>query len=137
MKTRTVQFSYGTVKNANLKVPAEAYSIVDAVKLIRESFLEYMFSRPCLMSDEVLVSSIGHSNFFEGALGGYESRVNPEFFKAMKGYALSAAGQALAVAEYREPKASRKQHYIRASKCEAVPENERKFLALVAESLPA
>lgn len=79
MKTNTVKFSYGTVKNASLKVPAEAYSLMDAAKLIQESFLEYMFRPGCgLMSDEVLLSSIGHANFFAGALGGYETRLTAE-----------------------------------------------------------
>jgi hypothetical protein len=134
MNTRTVKFSYGTVKDASLKIPAEAYSVVDAVKLIRESYLEYMFRPGCgLMSDEVLVSSIGQANFFAGALGGYESRVDAEFFKNMQSYINHAPGLALAVAEYREPTATRKQHYIRASKNESLSATERKFLALLSE----
>lgn len=133
MKTQIVRFSYGTVKDAALKIPAEPYTIVDAVKLIRDSYLEYAFRPGCgLMSDEVLTSSIGHANFFAGALGGYETRVSAESFKNMTEYAESDAGMALAVAVYRDPKATQKRHYIRASENTTLSEADRKFLTLMA-----
>ncbi len=135
MKTQIVKFSYGTVKNASLKVPAEAYSIIDAATLIRESYLDYAF-RPentSLMSDEVLTSSIGQANFFAGALGGWETRMDAERFACLKRTVESPEGQALAVAAYRMPGSTRKAQYIRASKNEAISEDARRFLVLCAE----
>lgn len=138
MKTRIVKFSYGTVKDASLKIPAEPYSIVDAVTLIRESYLEYAFRPGCgLMSDAVLTSSIGQANFFAGALGGYETRLDVESFRRLKEYASFAGGMAMAVAKYREPNATTSQHYLRASQNEALPDAERKFFAEMAKDVAA
>lgn len=138
MKTNTVKFSYGTVKNASLKVPAEAYSLMDAAKLIQESFLEYMFRPGCgLMSDEVLLSSIGHANFFAGALGGYETRLTAERFAALKDCAESDIGMAVEIAKFREPGASQKAVYLRASQNEALSADYRRFLGLMAEKAAA
>lgn len=134
MKTRTVQFSYGTVKDASLKIPAEAFSPMDAANLIRESFLEYMFRPGCgLMSDEVLVSSIGRSNFFAGALGGYEGRVSPELFAHIKECASYDMTLAVDVAKFREPGLSDRAAYLRASQNEALCENTRRCLVIMAE----
>lgn len=134
MKTQTVQFSYGTVKNASLKIPAEAYSLMDVVNLIQDSFLEYMFRPGCgLMSDEVLVSSIGKSNFFAGALGGYKTRLQPDVFEALERCADNDIGLAFKVAKFRNPGISPKQAYLVASKNEALSEDVRRFLVLMAE----
>ena len=134
MKTTIVHFSYGTVKNAALKIPAEAYSIIDAAQLIRESYLDYAFRPGCgLMSDEVLTSSIGKSNFFAGALGGYEQRLKPEVFAALKRCADSDEGQAIFVARYRDPEASQKAIYLRAAQNSSLSEDVRRFLTLCAK----
>jgi hypothetical protein len=135
MKTKTVHFSYGTCKDAALKIPAEACSIVQIVDLIRESFLEYMFNGRSLMSDEVLVSSIGRANFFAGALGGYETRLSPEDFKMVKSYADCDFSMAIAVARYREPGISTKEAFLIASKNTALSEFDRKALILMAEGV--
>ena len=130
-KTRTIQFSYGTVKNASLKVPNGPHSINDIVSLIRESYLDYAF-RPdnnSLMSDEVLTSSIGHDNFFDGALGGYESRLDDKTFQTVKRDALDDMGMAIAVARYRMPGAESSEIYLRASENEVLEESARKFLS--------
>ncbi len=140
MNTKTVSFSYGSVKNASLKIPAEAYSAMDAAKLIRESYFDYAFRPGCgLMSDECLTSSIGQANFYAGALGGYETRVSPEAFNAIRGCLASELSQAVAVAAYREPNAGRMAHLLRASKNDAISEDNRRFLLLMAkaESEPA
>ena len=131
MKTRTVTFSFGTVKNASLKIPAEAHNLVQAAELIRESYLDWAFRPGCgLMSDEVLTSSIGHSNFFAGALGGWETRLTPESFKSLKSLCLeNDMGMAIAVARYRMPGAERSEIYLRASENEVLEESAREFLS--------
>ena len=130
-KIRTIQFSYGTVKNASLKVPNGPHSINDIVSLIRESYLDYAFRPECnsLMSDEVLTSSIGHDNFFAGALGGYESRLDEKTFQTVKKDALDDLGMAIAVARYRMPNAERSEIYLRASENEVLEESMREFLS--------
>lgn len=138
MKTRSVTFSYGTVKNASLLIPAEAYSVVDVVHLIRQSYLAYAFRPGCgLMSDECVTSSIGQANFFAGALGGWETRVSAEVFKRIKDYAECMSAMAMAVAQYREPNASPKAHYLRASKNEVLSQSERAFMAEMANHVKA
>lgn len=128
IKTRTVKFSYGTVKDASLKIPVGAYSIYDIVSLIRESYLDWAFRPGCgLMSDAVLTSSIGHDNFFAGALGGYETRLDAEKFKLVKDYASDSVGMAMAVARYRMPCATLRQVYERVSQNDAISECEREF----------
>lgn len=128
IKTRTVQFSYGTVKNASLKVPAGPASIYDIVALIRESYLDWAFRPGCgLMSDEVLTSSNGQANFFVGALGGYETRLDERTFKIVWDYASDSVGMAMAVARYRMPGAKLRQVYERVSQNEALSDSEREF----------
>ena len=132
IKTRTVQFSYGFVKEASLKVPVGSYCIHDIVVLIRESYLDWAF-RPennSLMSDEVLTSSIGQANFVAGALGGYETRLNAETYKIVEESVKDDCGMAMAVAEYRMPGATLDQIYRRASENEVLNETTRNFLAL-------
>lgn len=134
MKTRTVQFSYGTVKNGSLKVPAEPSSLWTIAHLIRQSWLEYAFRPGCgLMSDEVLVSSIGHSNFMEGALGGWETRLSPENFKAVKELALDDALMALDTVRFRNPELDRKAHLLAAAKNEALSADQREMLTKLAD----
>lgn len=134
IKTRSVKFSYGTVKDATLLVPAEACSLVDIVSLIRRSYLEYAFRPGCgLMSDEVLVSSLGRSNFFDGALGGYKTRLSAEDFNSVKELANHDAGLALDAVRFRNPGLSRREVYILASKNEALSETDRKFLEMIAD----
>jgi len=137
MKTRIVKFSYGTVKDASLHIPAEAYSIVDVVTLIRQSYLEYAFRPGCgLMSDECVTSSIGQANFFAGALGGWETRLAPEVFKSVKDYAADTMGLAIMVVKFRKCNAgiSNKEAYRQASRNEALTESERKMLGLLADN---
>ena len=139
MKTRTVSFSFGTVKDASLKIPAEAYNLVQVADLIRQSYLEYAFRPGCgLMSDECLTSSIGHSNFMAGALGGYETRLDAELFTSLKGLLTeNDVGMALAVAKFRDPSLTQNAAYIQASKNEVLSDTERKFLVLMAETIAA
>ncbi len=135
MKTQIVKFSYGTVKNASLQIPAEAHCIHDIVVLIRQSYLDYAF-RPenrCLVSDEVLTSSIGHSNFFTGALLGWETRMSAKDFAALKQCADDDIGMATAVAKYRMPNASRKAILLRASENTVLTEDVRAFLVKMSE----
>jgi len=133
MKTKIVTFSYGTVKDASLKVPAESYSVYSLCSLIRESYLDYAFrSGSGLMSDACLTSSIGHDNFMAGALGGYETRLTPEVFALVKDSINSELQMALAVARYREPNATSSDIYMRASKNDALSEENRDFLSQMA-----
>ena len=126
IKTRTVQLSYGTVKNASLKVPAGPASAWVIAQLIRESFLDYMFSREnVIFSDEVAVSSIGRSHFMAGALGGYETRLEAKGFALVKEMAESDMYMALDVVRYRNPGLSNADAYRMAAKNEAVSEETR------------
>ena len=134
LKTRIVKFSNGVIKNASLKIPAEEYSIVDAAQLIRESFLDYMFSSGGLMSDEVLTSSIGQAHFFEGALGGYKQRIDPEAFAALERYLNSKYSMALDVVRYREPGLKGADLYERAAQNRALSEDARGGLRLVRDA---
>lgn len=109
---------------------------MDAAKLIMESYLEYMFRPGCgLMSDECLLSSIGHSNFFAGALGGYETRLSPEDFATVKSCAENDIMLATMIVRFRRCNAaiSQKEVYLQASANEALPINDRKALAMLAE----
>ena len=102
--TRTVTFTYGTCKDAALKIPAKGQpaSLRDIIDLIRSSYLEYMFSSPILMSDEVLVSSIGRNHFFAGALGGWKLRLEAKAFETLEMLASNNAVLAVRVAQYRD-----------------------------------
>lgn len=137
MKTRSVTFSYGTVKDASLKVPAEACSVHAIGVLIRESYLEWAFRPGCgLMSDECVTSSIGQANFFAGALGGYETRVDAETFKLIKDCAENPFALATDVVRFRAAKQGRKMSnkevYLEAAKNEALSELDRKALVELA-----
>lgn len=135
IKTRTVTFSYGTVKNAELLIPAEATNIVTMAALIRESYLKYMFRPGCgLMSDEVLVSSIGQSNFFAGALGGYETRMPADDFSILKEAADNDIALAVDVAKFRDPSLSTREAYRIAAKNEALSEDTRKAMIALANT---
>jgi hypothetical protein len=139
MKTRTVKFSYGTVKDASLKIPAEDFSLVQVADLTRQSYLEYAFRPGCgLMSDECLTSSIGHSNFMAGALGGYKTRLESKAFAGLKSMLIeNDVAMALAVAKFRNPSLTQNEAYIQASKNEVLSETERKLLTLMAEKVAA
>lgn len=129
MKTRTVKFSYGLVKDADLQVPAEAYSIVDAATLIIDSYLAWRFRPGCsLMSDEVVVSSLGQAHFFAGALGGYESRLQPEVFQALKRYASAPEPLAVATVRFRDPSLKGSAVYARAAENTELSAEVRSFL---------
>lgn len=128
---RTVTFNYGTCKDAVLKIPVGPHSIAMMGDLLIESYLEYMFGRGSLMSDEVLVSSIGHDNFFAGALGGYETRLNPEDFTCLKHYVDNDIILALAVTRYRNPSMSKVAAYLSAAKNEALSQEERGALKML------
>jgi hypothetical protein len=134
MKTRTVTFSFGTIKNADLHIPAEDFSLFAAAQLIRQSFLEYMFRPGCgLMSDEVLVSSIGRCNFFDGALGGYETRLSPADFKVLSDEAKNDIALACDGIRFRAEKQgrelSRAEVFAEASRNESLGEDSRKMLS--------
>ena len=134
LKTRIVKFSNGVIKDASLKIPAEEYSIVDAAQLIRESFLDYMFSSGGLMSDEVLTSSIGQAHFFEGALGGYKQRLDPEVFAALERYLNSEFSMALDVVRYREPGLKDADLYERAMQNRVLSDDDRRALRVVRDA---
>ncbi len=140
MKTKTVIFSYGTVKNASLKIPAEAYNLVQVADLIRESYLEYAF-RPenrAIVSDECVTSSIGQANFFAGALGGYETRLDAKCFASLKSLLCeNDIGMAVAVAKFRMPSASKKDIYLRAAQNEVLTADVRAFLVKMSEDAAA
>jgi hypothetical protein len=134
IKTRTVQFSYGLVKDASLKVPVGSYCIHDIVVLIRESYLDWAF-RPennTLMSDEVLTSSIGQAHFVAGALGGYKPRISAETYWMVEESVKDDWSMAMAVARYRMPGATLGEIYLRASKNEVLDDYTRKNLAIMA-----
>ncbi len=135
MKTRSITFSNGLVKDAVLKVPAEACSLFHIAQLIRQSYLEWRFDGRSIMSDEVIVSSIGQANFFAGALGGYETRLSPDDFKRVKQLAESAVALAVDTVKFRKCNAgiSIRDAYLQASRNEALSEFDRKFLADMAE----
>lgn len=135
IKSRTVTFTYGTCKNAVLKVPAEAFSLIDAAALIRESFIEHMFNNGGLMSDEVFISSIGRSNFFAGALGGYEDRLSAEKFAVLKELCENNIGMAVAVASSRNPNLSEKAAYQEAAKNKALTEKDRKLINIIVANI--
>ena len=131
MKTHTVRFSNATCRDAALLIPAEPASLYQVSELIVKSYLDYMFSGACLMSDEVLVSSIGKSNFFEGALGGWETRLSAKDFAALKNV-LDDTRLAVDVVRYRDDTLSRADAYRIAAKNEALSEADRKSLRAMA-----
>lgn len=133
IKTTTVRFSYGTVNNAALEIPAEATNLVTVANLIRQCFLRHMFSRPALMSDEVLVSSIGRSNFETGALLGWKERLDEKTFGLLESEVKSDIAMALAVVRFRNPSISKRDAFLAAAKNEALDTDTRKFLRELAE----
>lgn len=138
MKTRTVKFSYGTVKDASLKIPAEDFSIAQVAHLIRESYLDYVFgSQSCIFSDECATSSIGQSDFFAGALGGYKTRLDPEVYEAVESMTNHLPSLALAVARRRDASLTTAQVYAIAANNSALSDLDRAFLATVANSYAA
>ena len=133
IKTRTVRFTYGTAKDAVLEIPTEPTNIVTVANLIRQSFLRHMFSRPVLMSDEVLVSSIGRSNFETGALLGWKERLDEKTFGLLEDEVKSDISMALAVVQYRNPSISKRDACLAAAKNEALDADTRKFIREFAE----
>lgn len=132
MKTRTVRFSYNTCKDVALLVPAEPANLYQVSELILQSYFDYMFSRGALMSDEVLVSSIGKSSFFGGALGGWKTRLNEKEFAALENLLVDSM-IAVAVVQYRDSSISRVDAYRIAAKNEALTADDRRFLNDMAE----
>ena len=133
IKTRTVRFTYGTAKDAALEIPAEPTNLVTVADLIRRSFLRHMFSGPVLMSDEVLVSSIGRSNFETGALLGWKERLDEKTFELLESDVKSDIAMALAVVRFRNPSISNRDAYLTAAKNEALKDETRIFLRAVAD----
>lgn len=139
MKTASFKFSYGLVKNASLEVPSEACSIHDITCLIFKSYLAWRFGpeNRAIMSDEVVVSSLGKSHFFAGALGGYEGRLDAETFALLKQSADNDIMLACDVVRFRAEKQgrtmSRAEVMVEASKNEALDESSRKALAEMAK----
>lgn len=138
IKTRSVLFSFGLVKDAALEIPAEAYSLNDAACLIRKSYLAWRFGpdNRSIMSDEVVVSSLGQAHFFAGALGGYQSRLDAKTFAALKDCAESAVSLAVEVVKLRAAKQGRTltqaEVYTEAARNEALSASEREILASLA-----
>jgi hypothetical protein len=134
IKTRTVRFTYGTVKDAALEIPDEATNLVTVANLIRQSFLRHMFSRPALMSDAVLVCSIGRSNFETGALLGWKERLDQKTFELLEDEVKSDIAMALAVVRFRNPSISKRDAFLAASKNEALDDDTRYFLRDLADA---
>jgi hypothetical protein len=127
MKTHTTTFSFGTIKNATLHIPTGPTTLGHIVDAARKSYFEYALGRG-LISDEVLTSSIGKSNFFEGVLAGYESRVTPNELTHLKSMLTDDdIGQAVAVVKFRSPELSKKEVYHRASSNRALSDTDRRF----------
>lgn len=137
IKTRSVLFSYGLVKDALLEIPAEAYSLHDVACLIRRSYLAWRFDGHSIMSDEVVVSSLGQAHFFAGALGGYETRLDAKTFASLKDCANSAIALAVDVVKLRAGKQGKTltdaEVYTQASRNEALNATERDMLASLAK----
>lgn len=133
IKTKTVYFTYGTAKDAALDIPAEDTNLVTVANLIRQSFLRFMFSRPALMSDEVLVSSIGRSNFETGALLGWKERLDEKTYELLEREVKSDVAMALAVVRYRNPSISKPDAYRAAAKNQAITAEDRKFFLACAD----
>lgn len=131
-KTRTVKFSYGTVKGADLLVPAEPTSLYAVSKLIHQSYLNWAFSGESLVSDDCLLSSIGQANFFAGALGGWKTRLDADGFKALEGLC-GGTSLALDIVRYRNPTISTAEAYRVAARNEALSDDERKCLMTLAK----
>lgn len=136
LPTKMVRFTYGTCKDATLKIPAAPANLVQVAELVRESFFDYMFSKGALISDEVLVSSIGASNFFAGALGGWKTRLPAKDFDLLSGLVQDPMNLAVHAAQYRDPTATLAQSYLRASQNEALNDNERTILKQMIKILP-
>jgi hypothetical protein len=132
IKTRTVTFTYGTAKDAALKIPDEDTNLYTVACLIRESYLDWMFARGGLMSDEVLLSCIGKANFFAGALGGWETRLDAEKFAVLKdSVEKDDVSLALAIVRRRNPSLTTAEAYRQAAKIRNLDEGTKTtFLAL-------
>jgi len=134
LKTKTVRFTYGTCKEAALQIPAEPASLFQVARLIRESYLAYIFSKPALMSDECLLASIGRSNFEAGALGGWESRLGAEAFASLKALVQDNVPMALAIVRHRNPDIEGKEAYLQAAKIEGLSHFDKVCLESIAEA---
>lgn len=136
MKTRIVKFTYGTAKDAELLIPTEACSLHDVAVLIRESYLKWMFSHNAIMSDECVVSSIGKSNFFAGALGGWETRLDAKDFALLKEIADDDMGLAIATVKFRKCNTgiTDREAWREAAKNEVLSENVRKAMISLADN---
>lgn len=132
IKTRTVRFTYGTARDAELQIPAEPASLLTVVHLIRESLFRYMM-RGALVSDAVVVSSIGTENFLAGALGGWETRLPAAEFKILSDMTRNPVSLAVAVAQFRNPHLTLAEAYTVAAHNEALSEEDRKLTLSAAE----
>jgi hypothetical protein len=132
IKTRTVRFSFGTVKGAALQIPAQPTNLVTVARLIRESYLAWMFSKPAIMSDECLLSCIGRDNFEAGALGGWETRLDAKSFAMLKDLVNDDTAMALAIVRYRNANASERTVWSLASKIEGLSAEVRAMMQQLA-----
>jgi hypothetical protein len=133
-EVRIVKFTNGVVRDASLKVPTGRYSIAALADLIRESYLDWRFDGASgLFSDEVALSSIGKSHFFEGALGGFETRLDADTFARLRDNVNSDYCLAISIAERRNPELSHKAAMLVAAKNRALSMSDRRCMELIAE----
>jgi hypothetical protein len=129
-----VKFSNGVVKDASLKVPTGRYSIAALADLIRQSYLDWRFDGASgLFSDEVALSSIGKSHFFDGALGGFETRLDAGTFARLQENVSSDYSLAIAIARRRNPKLSYKEALRAAALNQSLTEEDRRCMETIAE----
>ncbi len=78
-----------------------------------------------LMSDECLLNCIGKSNFFAGALGGYETRLSKDDFERVKDIVENDILLAAKIVRFREPELSAADVYRKASRNEGLSDESR------------
>jgi len=130
MKTSIVKFTYGTAKDAELLIPTGEYNLYQLAQLLRASYLMWAFRPGCgLMSDEVLLSSIGKADYFAGALGGFKTRLDAEAYAELEKMVNYAPALALAIVRTRRPGLSLAEQHRAASQNTALDPAHRRYLA--------
>lgn len=75
MKTNKVVVNYGTIKSMEVELPAEGYNCIELLKAWVSGFIKYM-TENSVVSDDVLISSIGKSHAHEALILGIKERIN-------------------------------------------------------------
>ena len=134
--TKTVTFTHGVAKNAELEVPTESASIVSITQLIHKSLVKHKLNQGGLISDSVILSSIGTSHFLEGAFLGYEERFkkagqDQQTIDCLKDRIFSEIPIALALVEYRYGITDPNEQYEKLATLEGLSEETQKFYKLL------